>query len=76
MPNLKYIRYLTIALSLLLLLDLYFKFFTMDTIFSIIFITIFVISSFYLKIVELEHDIALLKQHVFFLEKDNDNKNV
>lgn len=48
----------------------------MDTIFSIIFITIFVSSSFYLKIVELEHDIALLKQHVFFLEKDNDNKNV
>lgn len=76
MPNLKYIRYLTIVLSLLLLLDLYFKFFTMDTIFSIIFITIFVSSSFYLKIVELEHDIALLKQHVFFLEKDNDNKNV
>lgn len=76
MPNLKYIRYLTIGLSLLLLLDLYFKFFTMDTIFSIIFITIFVSSSFYLKIVELEHDIALLKQHVFFLEKDNDNKNV
>lgn len=76
MPNLKYIRYLTIGLSLLLLLDLYFKFFTMDTIFSIIFITIFVSSSFYLKIVELEHDIEVLKQHVFFLEKDNDNKNV
>ena len=76
MPNLKYIRYLTIGLSLLLLLDLYFKFFTMDTIFSIIFITIFVSSSLYLKIVELEHDIEVLKQHVFFLEKDNDNKNI
>lgn len=76
MPNLKYIRYLTIGLSLLLLLDLYFKFFSMDIIFSIIFITIFVSSSFCLKIIELEHDIEVLKQHVFFLEKDNDNKNL
>ena len=48
----------------------------MDIIFSIIFITIFVSSSFCLKIIELEYDIAVLKQHVFFLEKDNDNKNL
>ena len=76
MPNLKYIRYLTIGLSLLLLLDLYFKFFSMDIIFSIIFITIFVSSSFCLKIIELEYDIAVLKQHVFFLKKDNDKNNL
>ena len=77
MKNLKYIKYLTILLSLLLLINLYFNFYTMSSTHTLIFLTIFISSSFYLKIIELEYDIALLKQHVLFLEKDtkeNDNE--
>lgn len=77
MKNLKYIKYLTILLSLLLLINLYFNFYTMSSTHTLIFITIFISSSFYLKIIELEYDIELLKQHVLFLEndtKENDNE--
>lgn len=44
---------------------------------TLIFLTFFISSSFYLKIIELEYDIELLKQHVLFLEndtKENDNE--
>lgn len=77
MKNLKYIKYLTILLSLLLLINLYFNFYTMSSTHTLIFLTIFISSSFYLKIIELEYDIELLKQHVLFLEndtKENDNE--
>ena len=75
MKNLKYIKYLTIILSLLLLINLYFNFYTMSSTHTLIFLTIFISSSFYLKIIELEYDIVLLKQHVFFLEKDTKEDN-
>lgn len=77
MKNLKYIKYLTTLLSLLLLINLYFNFYIMSSTHTLIFLTIFISSSFYLKIIELEYDIALLKQHVLFLEndtKENDNE--
>ena len=77
MKNLKYIKYLTILLSLLLLINLYFNFYTMSSTHTLIFLTFFISSSFYLKIIELEYDIELLKQHVLFLEndtKENDNE--
>lgn len=74
MNNIKYIKYLTTILSLLLLTNIYFNFYDMSIIHSIIFITIFVSSSFYLKIIELEYEIELLKQHVFLIE-NNKNSN-
>lgn len=74
MNNIKYIKYLTTILSLLLLTNMYFNFYTMSIVNSIIFVTVFISSSFYLKIIELEYEIELLKQHVFLIE-NNKNSN-
>ncbi len=74
MSHIKYIQYFTIILSLLLLVNMYFNFYTMSIVNSIIFVTVFISSSFYLKIIELEYEIELLKQHVFLIE-NNKNSN-
>jgi len=72
MTKLSYVRYLTTFLTLLLLADLYFNFFTMSASMSIIFIVVFSYSSFYLKIIEMDYEIETLKK--ILLVKENNIK--
>ena len=72
MTKLSYVRYLTTFLTLLLLADLYFNFFSMSASMSIIFIVVFSYSSFYLKIIEMDYEIETLKKII--LVKENNIK--